>query len=320
MRRFGDGLEVAWLQDARYAGTVSGHFRVDGTGTSAATLTLTGGGRVSRASLFNGTLADADVSVEIAQGTLRASYNGRFAAIDPSIPFADSRLAGSLTGSGAMDATVRELLRRPVALDDYDVHGGLALGPSRLRDLQLDAATINATLRDSTLAIARVALRGPAVEGNGNGTVAFIGDVTSDFNYDLLRVELEQVPWIVGESVQGTLSTKGRLNGPWTAMRAAGNASITHLDALNVEALSISGDYDVTVPSGTPLTPRAMSTDEASFWRGRPGAAGSVRNRDLRRPANRLRSGDETGSKAATAGWREQSRFGRSSAKPRSSI
>jgi len=250
MRRFGEGLEVAWLQDSRYAGTVSGHFRVDGTGTSAATLALTGGGRLSRASLFNGTLADADVSVEIAEGTLRASYSGRFAAIDPSIPFADSRLAGSLTGTGTMAATVRELLIRPVALDDYDVQGGLALGPSRLRDLQVDAATINATLRDSTLTIARVALRGPAVEGNGNGTVAFTDDVTSDFNYDLARVELEQMSSIVGEGVHGTLSTKGRLNGPWTAMRAAGDASIAHLNALDVDALTMSGQYDVTVPSG----------------------------------------------------------------------
>ena len=36
LRRFGDGLDVAWLQDPRYAGTVSGRFRVDGAGSSAA--------------------------------------------------------------------------------------------------------------------------------------------------------------------------------------------------------------------------------------------------------------------------------------------
>ena len=100
------------------------------------------------------------------------------------------------------------------------------------------------------LTIARVAVRGPAIEGNGNGTVAFLDDVTSDFNYDLTRVELEQLPSIVGEGVHGTLSTKGRLNGPWSAMRAAGDASIAHLDALDVDALTMSGQYDVTVPSG----------------------------------------------------------------------
>ena len=62
------------------------------SGTSAATLTLTGGGRLTSAELFKGTLSDADVSVEIDRGTLKATYDGRLDRIDPSIPFADPRL------------------------------------------------------------------------------------------------------------------------------------------------------------------------------------------------------------------------------------
>jgi hypothetical protein len=31
LRRFGEGLQVGWLQDPRYAGTVSGNFHVDGS-------------------------------------------------------------------------------------------------------------------------------------------------------------------------------------------------------------------------------------------------------------------------------------------------
>ena len=71
LRRFGEGLDVGWLQQPRYAGTVSGHFRVDGAGTTAATLALTGGGRLSRADLFKGTLSDADVSIAIAERCAR---------------------------------------------------------------------------------------------------------------------------------------------------------------------------------------------------------------------------------------------------------
>ena len=33
--RFGAGLDVGWLQDPRFAGTISGHFRVDGIGTES---------------------------------------------------------------------------------------------------------------------------------------------------------------------------------------------------------------------------------------------------------------------------------------------
>ena len=78
---------------------MSGHFRVDGTGSGAAGVTLTGGGRIARADLFNGRLEDAEVSVAIDRGTLQASYDGRLQHVDPSVPFADPRFAASLTGT-----------------------------------------------------------------------------------------------------------------------------------------------------------------------------------------------------------------------------
>ena len=265
LRRFGEGLEVGWLQQPRYAGTVSGHFRVDGSGTTAATLALTGGGRLSRADLFKGTLTDADVSIAIAGGTLRASYDGRLAGIDPSVPFADPGLESSLTGTGVMAATVRDLLTRPVTLADYDVSGTLTLGPSRVRDLRLDAGAVTATLRDSTLAIAQLDLRGPAIDGRGTGTVAFTDAVTSDFSYHLTRADLSQLPWLTGEAAGGTLATKGRLTGPWSALHAEGDASIAQLDAFDINALSISGHYEVTVPSGDAVRATARVNGRGEF-------------------------------------------------------
>ena len=89
LQRFGEGLEVAWLQDPRYAGTVSGRFRVEGAGSGTETLALTADGRISRAELFRGVLSDADVSLDIERGTLRGAFNGRMAGVDPAIPFAD---------------------------------------------------------------------------------------------------------------------------------------------------------------------------------------------------------------------------------------
>ena len=56
LNRFGEALDVAWLRDPRYAGTVSGRFRVDGAGSELATLALTADGRFSRADLFRGVL------------------------------------------------------------------------------------------------------------------------------------------------------------------------------------------------------------------------------------------------------------------------
>src|SRR4029077_9732659 len=61
LHRFGTDLDVQWLQQPRYAGTVAGHFRVMGAGSDAETMTLAGGGHITRADLFGGQLTDADV-------------------------------------------------------------------------------------------------------------------------------------------------------------------------------------------------------------------------------------------------------------------
>ena len=265
LRRFGDGLEVGWLRQPRYAGTMSGRFHVDGAGTSIATLALTGGGHLARAEMFKGTLSDAEVSIAIADGTLRASYDGRLAGIDPSVPFADSRLDAALTGRGTVTATVRDLLTRTVTLADYDVAGTLRLDRSRLRDLQVDTGRIEATLKDSTLTVAQLAVSGAAIDGRGNGTIAFTDEGASDFSYDVTRADLARLQSLLGQTAGGLLSTKGRLTGPWAALRAAGDASIAQLEAVDINALTVTGQYDVTIPSGDTIRATAHVSGRAEF-------------------------------------------------------
>jgi hypothetical protein len=84
---------------------------VQGAGTDRALLTLTGGGRLARANLFGGSLSDADVTIDIDRGTLRASFNGRVQGIEP--PFrrrSTIRRVGQRFGR--RPTTVRDLLIR----------------------------------------------------------------------------------------------------------------------------------------------------------------------------------------------------------------
>ena len=300
LKRFGEGLDVGWMQDPRYAGMVSGHFRVDGAGTSAATLTISGGGRLSNAELFRGTLSDADVSIDIDGGTLRASYNGRLEQIDPAVPFADPRLDASLTGSGSVTATVHDLLTRPATLDDYDVHGTLALRSSRVRDVQIDAAQVDAALRNSKVTVAQLNVSGPALEGRGSGTSAFADGDTSDFQYDVTRADLRQLRSVIGQDVGGTISTKGRLTGPSTALHLVGDATVNQLDGFNVTALTLTGAYDLTVPSGG----LAQATGARERTRRIPGRARAVGAGGDRHP-HTTRSGSRSTS-ASRRRWRER--------------
>src|SRR5437588_12192870 len=167
LNRFGEGLDVGWLEDRRYAGTISGRFRVDGAGSDVQTLALTADGRFSRGDLFHGVLSDADVSMQIDHGTLRSSFNGRFAGIDPAIAFADPRLSASLTGCADVRTTVRDLLARSPSLADYEVTGRLALQTSTIRGIRLDTGTLDSTLAQDRLSAAPLALFGPAVTAIG---------------------------------------------------------------------------------------------------------------------------------------------------------
>ena len=112
LHRLGAGLDVAWLQEPRYAGRVAGHFRVDGAGADRESLVLTAGGRLDRADLFHGRLSAADVTLAISGGTLTAAYNGQLSTIDPAVALEDARFAASLTGAANVRTTVRDLLTR----------------------------------------------------------------------------------------------------------------------------------------------------------------------------------------------------------------
>jgi autotransporter translocation and assembly factor TamB len=266
LRRFGEGLEVGWLQDPRYAGTVRGHFRVDGSGSDTATLALTGGGRLDRADIFRGILSGADVSIQIDQGTLRASYDGGFADIDPAVPFADPRLDASLTGKGHLTATVRDLLTaQQTRLADYDVSGTLALENSTVRRFHIDRGTVEAALQDSKLTVTQLEVDGAALAGHGSGTVDFSDVSTTDIEYDVARADLAELRTLTNQDAAGVVATRGRLTGPSTALHAVGDATISQLNAYNVTALTLTGHYDMTAPSADLTSAAARINAQGTF-------------------------------------------------------
>ncbi|PYR58655.1 MAG: hypothetical protein DMF91_16700 [Acidobacteria bacterium] len=265
LHRLGSGLDVGWLQDPRYAGTVAGRFRVEGAGLDRESLTLSAGGRLARADLFHGTLSDADVTLDISNATLRTSYTGSFSTIDPAIALADPRLAASLTGSANVRATVRDLLTRTPDVADYDIDGAVDLGPSSVRGVDITRAHAEGRFRDSIATLTSLDVTAPAIEGRGAGAITFSSDRPSDFQYDIARADLAQLKSLIGQDVAGLVNTKGRLTGPWTALRLAGDARVGHLSAFGVDALTMTGPYDVTIPSGDFSRSTTTASGQATF-------------------------------------------------------
>jgi autotransporter translocation and assembly factor TamB len=252
LHRFGTGLDVQWLQEPRYAGTVAGHFHVDGAGSDTATMTLTGGGRLTRADLFGGRLTDADVSIQIGDGSLTGSYNGLITEINPALALGDQRYDAALTGSGHAEIVVKDLLVRSPELADYTIEAQMALGPSRVWTVDVDSATLAATLTDGGLQIREFHGRGPAIELEATGRLELDGNRSSQIDYSVLRGDLALVKDWIGRDIAGEMITKGQLTGPSSQIRLVGEGTVARVESSGMTALSANLKYDATVPTEAP--------------------------------------------------------------------
>jgi len=264
LHRFGVGLDIAVLREPRYAALVSGRFNVHASGTTAAELVMHATGHLRHATAFGGTLTDADVGLEIADGTVRGSYSGRFADINPAIPLLDERYAASLTGNGTMRMSVRDLLLRTASAADYDIDGNVTLGASTVRGLRLDRGHAIGGFHGSLISLTAFEAAGPAATVSGDGTLAFGELGVSDFDYTVSRADLAVLGAHANVTLAGTLMTTGRLSGPFASMHLDGNATLSDFSGYDVTALTASGHYAVTLPAD-PVDADVRVTANATF-------------------------------------------------------
>src|SRR5262249_53098701 len=183
---------------------------------------------------------------------------------NPATALADPRFDASISGTANVKATVRDLLTRTPEAADYDIDGTLALGPSTIRGLQVDRGTATGVFRDSALQLQGIEANGRAFDARGSGRVAFASADASDFQYDIVRADLAELRSITGGQAAGQATTAGRLTGPYSALRFQGTATINRLAVSDVSALTLSGDYDVSVPSGEVARSNARVTAHGS--------------------------------------------------------
>jgi translocation and assembly module TamB len=249
LERLASELEIEWLAAPRYRGTVSGHFRAEGTGGEPGARRLSGAGRIARADLFGGTLSNAQVAISLQDGSLTAWYDGLLAGVDPAIALTDERFAASLSGSAQMRVFVRDLLIRSPVLDDYVLNGRVQLNDSTARGVEIDAATIAGSLSNGTLTVDHLQAAGPLIKGEGKGTIGLAAQGTSDFQYDISYAALSLVGTFLEADIQGRVATRGRLTGPLTAFRVQGTATANDVVTTDVRVATVTGEYDATIPA-----------------------------------------------------------------------
>ena len=215
----------------------------------------------------------------------------RLTRVDPSVPFADPRFAASLTGTGRFTTTVRDLLTRTTTLADYDVEGTLAARSSEIHGLTIDRGRVEATLRDSMLRIAqaggspvrRSKDAGPA-RSRWSTAPRLISSTTS-------RASISQsCAACTGRTWTARSRRRAASRGPWSAAHASGNGTLTQPKGFDVSALTLSADYEATIPSSDASQTTARLNGRSEFVT----VAGQQfqerhRHDHLRREAPRLR-------------------------------
>ena len=244
--RFGEAFDVDWMRDPRYAGTLTGRFKVEAEGTSPLTMSLDAGGRMSEGQFFGGTLTGADVSFRIADASLEGMYDGRFDRINPAIPMDDPRYVSSLSGSGRMAVRVQDLFSRSPALGDYTIDTAVLLDGSAARGIHIDTGRFEGKLAQGTLTISTIEAAGPELDGKGSGRIEFVAGKASQFDYAIARADLGNLHELVGSSMSGEITTSGQMTGPLDSPRLIGTATIDRFAASDVAADSATATYDFT--------------------------------------------------------------------------
>ena len=223
--------------------------------------------------MFHGALTDADVTIQIADGTLSALYNGRFSRVDPAVALDDPRFASVMTGAADVQTTVRQLLTGTPELPDYEISGTATLDASNIRGVPIAHADYRGELRAGSWKIAQLTVQAPAIAGRASGTIAFVSAGATALDYDItrldagdIRIERPASRRCRRDLVQGIVATKGRRQWPVTPRCVpSATATVTNVNASGFEALDVDGHYDITVPSGAFAQATACLTARASF-------------------------------------------------------
>lgn len=250
LNRVGAGLGIAWMQDPRYAGTIDGRFRVAGAGSESATMRLTGGGTIWRADLFEGRLESAAVQIDLADGSLSATYDGQLTGVNPALAMGDARYDAQLTGTAVARFDIKDLLLRSPTLADYQIQTTLSLNQSMVRGLAVDRGAFTGGLRDAALLVDQLSMEGPAMALSARGSLGLAADSSSSLDYDVTRADLARLRDLLGRDASGLLVTKGTFTGPSAAMQLEGEGTLAQLKAGGFEALNASLRYKVTVRDG----------------------------------------------------------------------
>jgi autotransporter translocation and assembly factor TamB len=225
--------------------------RIDATGRSTdparAVADITA--HVTNSTVAGMQIPGLDVRAVLNQRRLAAGLKGTVTGVTNEAVGAGSRVPFAADGWIDAHLTLPDITD-PARLDTASGRANLRITNARVRDIAIDSLELEGALAGGLAEIRTFALSSPDASITASGTLAVdrSADLESDFTYKVAAADLSRFETLLGRPIAGGVTLEGRVTGP--AMRPAtqGELSLSELEVATVQALTITGRYDVVVP------------------------------------------------------------------------
>ena len=203
IQKIGRAFGITALSEDRYQSQVNGTFAVTGAGTRLEQLVLDARGTLVDSSLFGGQVPRLAFDTHLADQALTVKANGDFSGFDPAVLAGRPELAGNLSGSLNVDATLPSLAG-PIDPMAVRAGGTVSLGDSRVGEIAIASVLVDGQFADGTGDIRSLTVKGPEVDVNAKGRLDLRPDGSSDLEYRASASNLETVGRMVNTEISGT--------------------------------------------------------------------------------------------------------------------
>ena len=248
-RRFAAPLEVKWLDDSRFDGSLAGSFTFTGSGRTVDDLVLK-----TTASLVDSTLAGAHfpraaVDFEMAAREIRAKFAGPFEQLPGSL-FTDRKELDGTTLNGSADMTVALTVPKVGSTELLDLNGTATLENSAIAGMPIDAGQVAGSFANQTADIKELVLSGPDVKASAAGIFALGDTGESKLTYDVAVTNLEPLAKRFDKPLSGSAHIVGEASGPAANLAIEGKLGANRIRySTNIEALTANSTYRAQLPN-----------------------------------------------------------------------
>ena len=248
-RRFAAPLEIEWLDDSRFDGSLTGALTFTGSGRTVDGLVLK-----TTASLVDSTLAgarfpSAEVDFQMAERQIHAKFAGPFEQLPGSL-FTERKELEGTTLNGTADMTVALTVPKagPTAL--LDLSGTATLEKSTIAGMAIDSGQAAVSFANDTVDIKELVLSGPDMKASAAGTFAMGETGESKLDYDVAVTNLEPLAKRFDKPIAGSAHIVGEASGPAANLTIEGKLGANRVRyGTTFDALTANSTYTAQLPN-----------------------------------------------------------------------